>query len=233
MSALRLTSSRGLRSLPKTTQTRLVSSLSRTPGPAIGTSPRRQPSTISPAPRYSSTATFTGPQGYNGDYLKDRAAAEAALGAEGWDLGSLAELPVTWGSQDSFLHVNNVHTFSYFEFGRIHFMKTLIPELDDPAKAEQSLLKGQPGYPGMILAKTSATYRRPVVYPDTLIVAHRAVPLTKPDRYSLEMAVYSLSQQAIVSTGDCTLVSYDYGTLKKTDTPLDLRKALEKRMNRT
>lgn len=50
-------------------------------------------------------------------------------------------------------------TPSFFEHGRMAFMRSLFSEMDDPAGAEQSLMLGKPGNVGMILATTSARYR--------------------------------------------------------------------------
>lgn len=38
-------------------------------------------------------------------------------------------------------------------------MRSLLPEFDDPASAEESMMRGKPGNVGMILASVSARYR--------------------------------------------------------------------------
>lgn len=81
----------------------------------------------------------------------------------------------------------------------------------------------------MILAQITVRYRRPVVYPDTLVIAHAPIlPLGK-DRFTIRGVAYSIQQKAIVavSTEDC--VVYDYRKLGKCEMPEDLRGELEKR----
>lgn len=65
----------------------------------------------------------------------------------------------------------------------------------------------------MILASISAKYRRPVTYPDTLLVAHRVTSVSK-DRFALESVCYSYAQRTAVTFGEADMVTYDYGALK-------------------
>ncbi|KAL8292049.1 hypothetical protein RQP46_001515 [Phenoliferia psychrophenolica] len=174
-------------------------------------------------------STFEGPHGTGPTYLADRAAAEDFIRSNGWDMGSLVEVPIEWGMHDGFGHVNNVHSLRFFERGRLHFIKSLLVEMDDPVGAEDSLCWGKPGNVGMILASVTARYRRPVTFPDTLLVAHRALPIERPDRFKLETLCYSFAQKAAVTLGESELAAYDYGNLKKMDIPSDLLAALEKR----
>ncbi|ORY49738.1 HotDog domain-containing protein [Leucosporidium creatinivorum] len=160
-------------------------------------------------------------------YAEARAAAEAYVAKEGWDMDSLVEQPVVWGLQDTFQHLNNVHAFRFFETGRMQFVRSLLPEL--PAGSEPSLLQGKPGGVGVILASIGARYKRPVNAPDTLLVAHRVTAVSK-DRFSLDHICYSFQQRAVVTTGSSEMVTYDYGALRKMDMTPEFRKALEKRM---
>lgn len=65
----------------------------------------------------------------------------------------------------------------------------------------------------MILASISAKYRRPVTYPDTLLVAHRVTSVSK-DRFALESVCYSYAQRTAVTFGEADMVTYDYGALR-------------------
>ncbi|PWN45572.1 hypothetical protein IE81DRAFT_319856 [Ceraceosorus guamensis] len=82
---------------------------------------------------------------------------------------------------------------------------------------------------GMILAKISVKYIRPVTYPDTLLIGTRPVlPLQGSDRFTLQANIVSLKQQALVATADQLCVSYDYPALTKCDLPRDLKDEIEK-----
>lgn len=79
----------------------------------------------------------------------------------------------------------------------------------------------------MILAAIHVKYRKPVVYPDTLVIAHAALlPLGK-DRFSLRGVAYSLKDKAVVAVSKEDCVVYDYTKLSKCEMPDDLREALE------
>ncbi|HEY5596956.1 MAG TPA: acyl-CoA thioesterase, partial [Candidatus Bipolaricaulota bacterium] len=72
------------------------------------------------------------------------------------------ELPVAWGEMDAFGHVNNIYYFRYFESGRLDYFAR-IGYLD---YVKHTGL-------GPILASTQCTFRKPLVYPDTVSVGTR------------------------------------------------------------
>ncbi|CAL1714428.1 unnamed protein product [Somion occarium] len=92
----------------------------------------------------------------------------------GYDPTSFWEQQVVWGDHDSFQHVNNVRYVRFFESGRIKWMTSLGDEIGGPEKAE-AMLKGN-GI-SLILKSISVNFKRPVTYPDTLLIAHK--PHTK------------------------------------------------------
>ncbi|KAK4046248.1 hypothetical protein OIV83_006227 [Microbotryomycetes sp. JL201] len=145
-----------------------------------------------------------------------------------YDRSSLIEQEIRWGNTDAFQHVNNVRTFEFFESGRINFIQSLLPDL--PEGSEQSLVQGKPGgqVGGVILSDIHARYKRPVTFPDTLLVGHKVLSISK-DRFTLDCVCWSLKQQKIVTTGEAVMVCYDYGKLRRMDMPEILRAALEKR----
>ena len=67
---------------------------------------------------------------------------------------------VRWGDQDALGHVNNARYFTYIESARIEWMATL---------SEGDAWPGAPDT-GPILASAAMEFRRPVVYPATLVV---------------------------------------------------------------
>lgn len=69
-------------------------------------------------------------------------------------------IAVRWGDQDALGHVNNARYFTYIESARIEWMASL---------QEGSPWPGAP-QTGPILASASMEFRRPVVYPATVVI---------------------------------------------------------------
>jgi acyl-CoA thioester hydrolase len=112
------------------------------------------------------------------------------------------ELPVQWGDQDAFGHVNNVVHFRWMESARMAYFARL------------ELAMTNDGV-GPILASIKCDFRRQLNYPDTVQVS---ASVTRIGRTSLSMAhrVYSTQQQAIVSEGESVIVMFDYQTQQPT-----------------
>src|SRR4051794_35445782 len=76
----------------------------------------------------------------------------------------VVELDVAWGEMDSFAHVNNVVYFRYFENARVDYL----PRIGWFATMTEHGL-------GPIASATNARFRKPVAYPDRLLVGTRAL----------------------------------------------------------
>jgi acyl-CoA thioester hydrolase len=126
----------------------------------------------------------------------------------------VVELPVVWGEMDSYRHVNNVVYFRYFECARLEYFR----RLDWFAYEEQTGV-------GPILAATSARFRRPLTYPDTIWVAAR-VTVVQEDRFSMEHRLVSRKLAAVAAEGTGLVVAYHYGKLAKTPLPDELRRRI-------
>ena len=124
-------------------------------------------------------------------------------------------LPVFWGDQDAFGHVNNNAYFRWFESARIAYSERI--GLLDLFRAERI---------GPILASISCDYRRQLTFPDTV---HVGVRVTRIGRTSLglEHAVVSESQLAVAAEGTSTIVVFDYRANKPHPIPPALRQAIE------
>jgi acyl-CoA thioester hydrolase len=124
-------------------------------------------------------------------------------------------LPVQWGDQDAFQHVNNTVYFRWFESVRIVYLETV---------GLQALMENE--RVGPILAAISCQYRSPVTYPDAV---HLGARVTRLGRSSITMdhRVYSETQQSIVAHGDSTLVVFDYNVQKSRPIPPEIRRAIE------
>jgi len=79
---------------------------------------------------------------------------------------------------------------------------------------------------GLILKSLTINYRRPVVYPDTLLLSQK-VHSREPTQFSLDTIVYSLSQRKKVASADSVCVWYDYEQLKKCEAPREMEAVLE------
>ena len=99
------------------------------------------------------------------------------------------ELNVAWGDMDSYAHVNNVVYFRYFESARIAYLD----------RVGWSASKETTGL-GPILASTSARFRKPVTYPDHLLVGARVSDI-QPDRVTFDFRLVSTKLNAISVRG--------------------------------
>ena len=124
-------------------------------------------------------------------------------------------VPVQWGDQDAFGHVNNTVYFRWYESARIAYLERL--EMADKHSALGL---------GPILAAIGSNYRRQVRWPDRVVVGTR---VTRIGRTSLVMehAVWSTAQQAIVADGHSTVVVFDYVAHQKREVPQSVRATIE------
>lgn len=107
-------------------------------------------------------------------------------------------IPVQWGDQDLFGHVNNVMYFRWMESARIEYFR--VGGLSDMMSRHGT---------GPILASIKCDFRRQLAYPDTLLISASVVSI---GRTSLKMGhlIYSATQKAIAAEGDSVLVAFDY-----------------------
>lgn len=139
------------------------------------------------------------------------AEAERRLRAE---FPVVVEWPVAWAEMDYFRHVNHAVFFTYFEGARIAYLERIgFRELT----AERQV--------GPILQSTHARYRRPVVYPDVVVIGARVTEVGE-DRFTQEYRIVSRAQGEVAAEGGGTLVSYDYAAGRKTPLPAAVREAI-------
>jgi len=82
------------------------------------------------------------------------------------------EIPTRWGDQDIYRHINNVSYFRYFEEARVRWFE----HLGFPVEGGDDI--------GPVVAQTSATYLKPILYPTVVLVR---CYLGTPGRSSLPM----------------------------------------------
>jgi acyl-CoA thioester hydrolase len=110
------------------------------------------------------------------------------------------EIPVAWGDMDAFRHVNNAVYLRWFESSRIEYFQR-VGMLDTDGV-------------GPILAKISVNYRRPVIYPDTVLVGSTVTQFGRTS-FSMSYRVYSRQQGELVADGDGVIVMFDYQRQEK------------------
>src|SRR5947209_2935182 len=127
----------------------------------------------------------------------------------------VVEQAVVWGEMDAYQHVNNVVYFRYFENARLEYFRRL--DWFDFEKASGV---------GPILHSTSARFRKPLTYPDTIAVGARVVSLAE-DRFTLRHRIVSHGQGAVTTEGEGVIVTFHYGRGEKVPIPDELRRRIE------
>jgi acyl-CoA thioester hydrolase len=124
-------------------------------------------------------------------------------------------LPVLWGDQDAFQHVNNTIYLRWFESARIDYGERI--GLTALMKSENI---------GPILASITCHFRLPITYPDLVMIGAR---ITRIGRTSLTMDHVLVSEAlgAVAADGTSTLVLYDYNQSKPHPVPAAIRQAIE------
>lgn len=126
----------------------------------------------------------------------------------------LVEIPVQWGELDAYGHVNNTVFFRWFESARIALLDRcgLIETMDRDRV-------------GAILHSTSCRFRRPVRFPDTVLVGGAADEVGD-DRFRMRYRVVSRAQDTVAADGEGIIVSYDYTARCKVALPTSVRERL-------
>ncbi|MGF1733992.1 acyl-CoA thioesterase [Photobacterium satsumensis] len=122
----------------------------------------------------------------------------------------VTEIPVAWGEMDALNHVNNVVYFRYFETARLEYFAGI--GLMEEMQATQV---------GPVLSETSSRYRRPVTYPDTLLVGSR-VSVLADDSFVMEYIIVSKQQGAVTTTGTAKVVMFNFAHKKRASLNLSL-----------
>lgn len=131
------------------------------------------------------------------------------------DFPVVLPLPVQWGDQDAFQHVNNIVYLRWCESARVEYLNRIgLWKLRDDTGV------------GPILASMAISYERPVTYPDRVRVGSRVTRIGKSS-FRMEHAVMSEAQEAVVATVDSVLVVFDYSRNRSVAMPPEVRNAIE------
>lgn len=131
------------------------------------------------------------------------------------DFPVVVTLPLQWGDQDAFGHVNNTVPIRWFESARVAYL-------------EQSLLSQmmQSGGLGPILASVTCNYRRQLHYPDRVTIGARIAKIGRSSMI-MEHLVYSEELDTVAVDGTSTVVVFDYEANRPTRIPDEIRQAFE------
>ena len=125
-------------------------------------------------------------------------------------------LPVQWGDQDAFGHVNNVVYFRWYESARIAYFAQ---------SGMHSLLEAQ--QLGPILARIACDYHRQLNFPDTIRVGAKITRMGSKS-ITMEHAVFSQQQNALIARSDSVIVIFHYGEQKSCVIPEGVRTQIER-----
>ena len=123
-------------------------------------------------------------------------------------------MPVQWGDQDAFGHVNNTVFLRWFENGRISYL-TRVGMTHDIGEATVA----------PILAALTCSFRKQLTYPDTIIIGTRVSRMGNSSM-QMEHAIASEVRGEIVADGTSTVVHFDYQAGKSCTIPDALRRSI-------
>ncbi|MFU2511453.1 acyl-CoA thioesterase [Pseudoalteromonas sp. ASV78] len=125
------------------------------------------------------------------------------------------KINVAWGEMDALQHVNNVVYFRYFETARIDFFNQ-INLLEDLQKTGV----------GPVISENNARYKRPVTFPDTVLVGVTISDI-QVDRFMMHYKVFSQAQNALTTIGSSQVVMFNFKTGNKANLSEPLLTALK------
>lgn len=130
-------------------------------------------------------------------------------------------IPVWWGDQDKFGHVNNTVYFRWFESARIEYTTRI--GLQDWLEREQI---------GPILAAVACNFRKQLTYPDVVHVGTRVSKIGRTSM-TIDHSVFSTRLNALAADGSSTVVLFDYKQNRPVPIPESLVETIERLENRS
>ncbi|KAI1812264.1 hypothetical protein GGS20DRAFT_558821 [Poronia punctata] len=126
--------------------------------------------------------------------------------AQGYDVPTMMEHGVSWADdQDPWGHIMNAGFPHYATACNFRLFESFEEYLGKEKFEDLMKVKGV----GVIVKSTTLDIKRPVSYPDSIIVANR-IDQVKPDRYHVTTTMWSLRQQAPVAESNGWVVFFDY-----------------------
>lgn len=128
---------------------------------------------------------------------------------DGWPV--LFRLPVQWGDQDAFGHVNNVMFFKWWESSRIRYSERI------------GLVRDEEGYSlGTVLVSIQCDFRHQLTYPDEIEIGAR-IDRVGNSSFNLSHRLVSIKQDRVAAEAVSTMVFFDFKTQQSVRIPDDIR----------
>lgn len=124
-------------------------------------------------------------------------------------------LPVQWGDQDAFDHVNNTVYFRWYESARIAYGRQVGLHL---WKETRNI--------GPILASITCDYRRQLTFPDTIHVGARVTRIGRSSM-TMEHVLVSEAVGGVAAEARSAVVMFDYNAGRSYPVPDEIRRAIE------
>jgi len=123
-------------------------------------------------------------------------------------------IPLLWGDEDAFGHVNNLIYLRWCETARVEYMLRTGMWVELP-----------PTGTGPILASLKCDYKAQLTYPDTVDVGTR-IGAIRNSSFQMEHIVVSRNLGGVAAVVDSTLVWFDYGSRKPVTVPEQIRQVI-------
>lgn len=124
------------------------------------------------------------------------------------------DVPIWWGDQDAFGHVNNTIPLRWFESARIAFM----------GQVGLSALFASHRV-GPILASMTVDYRRQLHFPDAVVVGARVAKIGRTS-LTMEHVAVSRAHRVVAVEGKSTIIVFDYAANRPEPVPQAIRDAI-------
>lgn len=129
------------------------------------------------------------------------------------DFPVLIQMPVQWGEQDAFGHVNNIHFLRWFESARIAYLMACGARMTSDSI-------------GPILASVHCDYKKQIKFPDTVTVSAGLIKIGHSS-ITLEHRLWSEHQQQLLAaSGHSVVVMFDYQAQKVVPVSSDIRASI-------
>jgi acyl-CoA thioester hydrolase len=126
----------------------------------------------------------------------------------------ITTIPILWGDEDAFAHVNNLAYLRWCETARVEYMRRVAFWTEKP-----------PAGTGPIIASVKCDYKIPLTYPDTVDVGTRVSAIGNSS-IRMEQIVVSHGLQAVAASVESVLVLLDYKAGRTVRVPERVRDAI-------
>jgi acyl-CoA thioester hydrolase len=123
-------------------------------------------------------------------------------------------IPLLWGDEDAFGHVNNLIYLRWCETARVEYLQRVALWVELP-----------PAGAGPILASMKCDYKAQLNYPDTVQVGSRIGRIGNSS-FQMEHCVVSRNLGEIAAAVESTLVLFDYKLRRPVPIPAEIRRTI-------